>query len=229
MMNNVPERAVGCYRGNAGSLVANDNIRTLATVGWYAYDGRTTGFSLENGDIPGRDMVSLTGLQGPRNTAGPYTRAKMDGVFFGESWLNFAAITDGLSNTVCVGESAPAPDFVKDSQGMDFWQSIVEFQGWGWNPDGLPNPNATATGNTTGPDGPTEHSELLAGGMVRLNAFFLTPNIHGTFIEVAFGSYHPQGANFLNCDGSVRYISNTVGWDLYRTLHSRNSGKVGNL
>ena len=220
--NSIPERAIGCYRGNAGSMVGNDNIRTLWSGGFYSYSGAST---IQPGDIPAAQIVSLTGLQGPRNTAGPYTRARMDGLLYGESWVGLGAIKDGLSNTVAVGESVPAPDFVKDSQGMDFWQSLAEFQGWGWNPDGLPNPDSTATGNTTAPDGPTEHSEVLGGGLVRLNAFFLTPNIHGTFIEVAFGSEHFGGANFTLGDGSVQWLSNTVDWELYRAAHSRNSGK----
>ena len=216
--NNIPNRAVASYRGNAGSMVGNDNVRTLWSGGWYAYDGKTTGFSVANGDIPTSEMVSLSGCQGPRNVNGPWARARrMDGFMYGESWLSISAITDGLSNTVAVGESAPDPEFTKDSQGMDMWHTGVDNQTAGWTP--------WSESNASLLDTPTEWSEVLGSGMVRLNAYFLTPNIHGTFIEVAFGSYHPQGAMFLLGDGAVRFVPNSVDWGVYRAMHSRDGGE----
>jgi len=223
--NNIPNRAVASYRGNAGSNVGNDNVRTLWSGNWYSYSGRTTGLPGVNVANPDpsdlfstRDMVSLSGLQGPRNVNGPWLPARrMDGVLYGESWVNFGTITDGLSNTVAVGESAPDPEFMKDGQAMDFWHTGVESQAAGWAPWSLDNESTI--------DLPTEWSEVLGSGLVRLNAFFLTPNIHGTFIEVAFGSYHPNGATFLLCDGSVRFVQNTIDWGVYRTMHSRDSNE----
>ncbi|MGL4594406.1 MAG: DUF1559 domain-containing protein [Thermoguttaceae bacterium] len=206
--NGIYSRAVACYRGNSGSNVGNDNVRTLWTGGQYSVGGSS---------ILTKDMVSMSGCKGPRKTSGPWTLAEPNGIFAGEKWHNFGAITDGLSNTVAVGESAPAPDFSKDSQGMDMWHTGGN-QWWGWNPSDLNNV-----------DTPTEFSEALGSGMVQLNAFFLTPNIHGTFIEVAFGSYHPQGANFTSCDGSVRFVPNSVDWNVYRAAHSRADGETTSL
>ncbi|MDR0611722.1 MAG: DUF1559 domain-containing protein [Planctomycetaceae bacterium] len=203
--NNIWNRAVSCYRGNAGSNIGNDNVRTLWTGAHYTTDGVVT---------PTSDMVSLSGCQGPRKTAAPWTSGNPNGPFFGEHWLNFAAITDGLSNTVLVGESAPDPDFTKDSQGMDMF-AIGGNQWWNWNPN---DPNTVDT--------PTEFSEGLGSGLIRLNAYFLTPSIHGTFIEVAFGSYHPNGANFTLGDGSVRYVPNTINYHVYRAVHSRNGSET---
>ena len=202
--NNIWHRAVASYRGNAGGNIGNDNVRTLWTGGYYSYSGGTTP------DIPTSEMVSLSGCQGPRKTSGPWPVGRPNGLLYGESWLNFGAVGDGLSNTIAVGESAPDPDFSKDSQGMDMFHTGGN-QWWGWNPS---DPNTVDT--------PTEFSEALGSGMVRLNAYFLTPNIHGTFIEVAFGSYHPIGANFALGDGSVRFVPNTIDWSVYRAVHSRN-------
>jgi prepilin-type N-terminal cleavage/methylation domain-containing protein/prepilin-type processing-associated H-X9-DG protein len=206
--NNIWNRAVSCYRGNAGSNIGNDNVRTLWTGAQYTAGGVTT---------PTSAMVSLSGCQGPRKTTAPWTLGNPNGAFYGEHWLNFSAISDGLSNTIIVGESAPDPDFTKDSQGMDMF-AIGGNQWWGWNPTDL---------NTV--DTPTEFSEGLGSCLIQLNAYFLTPSIHGTFIEVAFGSYHPNGANFTLGDGSVRYVPNTINYDIYRAMGSRNGGEPGSF
>ncbi|MDR1491377.1 MAG: DUF1559 domain-containing protein [Planctomycetaceae bacterium] len=206
--NNIWNRAVACYRANAGSNIGNDNVRTLWTGGNYTVDGVVT---------PTSEMVSLSGCQGPRKTSGPWKYGNPNGLFFGERWLNFGAVSDGLSNTVLVGESAPDPDFTKDSQGMDMF-SVGGNQWWGWDPS---NENTVDT--------PTEFSEGLGSGLIQLNAYFLTPNIHGTFLEVAFGSYHPNVANFTLGDGSVQYVSNTINIQAYRAMHSRNGGETGSF
>jgi prepilin-type processing-associated H-X9-DG protein len=197
--NNIFNRAVACYRGNAGGDVGNDNVRTM----------RPAGYTVGGVTISDADMLSLSGHRGPRKASGA-PQAVPNGLFYGNSWLTFGAVKDGLSNTVAVGESIPAPDFSKDSQGMDFWHTGGN-QWWGWNP-----------GNDTA----TEFSEVLGSGMVQVNAFLRTPNIHGTFLEVAFGSEHPGGANFALADGSVHYFSDSVNWDAYRAAHSRNGGET---
>ncbi len=197
MYNNISNRAIACYRGNAGSDVGNDNVRTM----------RPEGYTVGGVTIPDSEMISLSNCKGPRKASNA-PKAKPNGFLIGDTWHNFGAISDGLSNTVAFGESAPAPDFTKDSQGMDFWHTGGN-QWWGW-------------GVLGDQDTPTEFSEALGSGMVQLNAFFLTPNIHGTFIEVAFGSYHPMGANFTLGDGSVHFVPNSIDIDIYRAIHSRN-------
>lgn len=41
-----------------------------------------------------------------------------------------------------------------------------------------------------------------------------------------FKSCHPGGASFLLCDSSVRFISETISWDVYQRLGARKDGKV---
>jgi prepilin-type N-terminal cleavage/methylation domain-containing protein/prepilin-type processing-associated H-X9-DG protein len=43
--------------------------------------------------------------------------------------------------------------------------------------------------------------------------------------DVSFGSMHPGGANFLFCDGSVRFVSDQVDMSLYLATASRNGGE----
>ncbi|MEM2002131.1 MAG: DUF1559 domain-containing protein [Candidatus Methanomethylicaceae archaeon] len=49
----------------------------------------------------------------------------------------------------------------------------------------------------------------------------LNSRIDSTWNDIAFGSDHPSGANFSLADGSVRFISDTIDFDLYRALSSR--------
>jgi prepilin-type processing-associated H-X9-DG protein len=41
-----------------------------------------------------------------------------------------------------------------------------------------------------------------------------------------FGSWHPGGANFLFCDGSTRFISDTISFTIFDALNTCNGGEV---
>lgn len=134
--------------------------------------------------------------------------AKLNGVLFGCSSIRSGDIVDGMSNTVMFGESY-TDTYVKDSQQMDYWQ-IGSPQSGGWNPGGT---------------GGTEYSEGLGSTAVRINSR-LNPTVHGTLMEISFGSYHVGGAHFTLCDGSVRFISENIDLATYQGLGSRSGGEV---
>ena len=50
--------------------------------------------------------------------------------------------------------------------------------------------------------------------------------LSGVLMEMAFGSYHIGGAQYTLCDGSVRFISENVDLNLYRSLGTRAGGEV---
>jgi len=138
----------------------------------------------------------------------------LDGIFFACSKTRFADVTDGLSNTIFIGESHTDPDFVKDGQGMDFW--II----------GSPQADPCACNGGTGG---TEFSEAVGSTFAPLNAQIKHPGISGQLMELSFGSYHVGGAMMVMGDGSVTFLSDSINQNVYRALGSRNMGEVANL
>lgn len=134
-----------------------------------------------------------------------------DGIFYACSSIGFRDITDGQTTTILVGESMTDPDFVKDGQGMDFWY--------------IGNPQSDPCGCDGGTGG-TEFTENVGTTIARMNARTIEPTMHGTVMEMSFGSWHEGGGFFLMCDGSVRFVNESIDAGLYRGLGSRNGGEV---
>jgi prepilin-type N-terminal cleavage/methylation domain-containing protein/prepilin-type processing-associated H-X9-DG protein len=65
------------------------------------------------------------------------------------------------------------------------------------------------------------------GAMNVLNAINSTPyNGSNNFNDVSFGSQHTGGCNILFGDGSIRYLSDSIDMNTYRSLASRDGGEV---
>lgn len=136
----------------------------------------------------------------------------LDGIFYGDSHVRFVEIIDGTSNTAMFGEMHTDPEYVKDRQGMDYWQI------------GLPQTERWVRGGRGG----TEYSEAIASTYPKINSW-RDPTVHGVLMEIAFGSYHAGGANFCFADGSCRFIADTIDHTVYRGLGSRNGQETANL
>ena len=131
---------------------------------------------------------STFGLKKPGGTD-PYTQAL--GVFYRHSKVAFRDITDGSSNVILVGERAYILNNVKAFAGALF---------------------ATRDANGTGPYNSSSGSasnqgliSIFGGGAAVINA--AATSGQG---RIAYSSNHPGGANFCLCDGSVRFLSETI-------------------
>jgi prepilin-type N-terminal cleavage/methylation domain-containing protein/prepilin-type processing-associated H-X9-DG protein len=116
-----------------------------------------------------------------------------DGVFYINSSVSFASITDGTSNTFLFGER----NRIDPTYDRIYGGSFAGRSGWAW------------ANNLPGFD-------YLFGAVRPLN-WVMPPTLladPGFFYEddrfSTYGSHHTNGANFCLADGSVRFLSNSV-------------------
>lgn len=127
-----------------------------------------------------------------------------NGAFFQNSRMTFSNFSDGLSNSVLIGERrSPGPLNGLITGGDTIWAGVG---------DELPNPTlgvALALGECASP-------------MNTTGTTFPPPPNHLS----AFGSQHVGGSHFLLGDGSVRYISQNINLPTYSNLASISDGNV---
>lgn len=135
-----------------------------------------------------------------------------DGVLFLDSAIRLADITDGASHTLLVGERPPSPDFW-----YGWWYAGVGQQYTG-SLDMLLGARETKAPKIVGqgdyldacPNGPYHFQAGSSGEMC------------DTF---HFWSYHPGGAVFGKCDGSVEFLNYSAD-TILPSLATRSSGEV---
>jgi prepilin-type N-terminal cleavage/methylation domain-containing protein/prepilin-type processing-associated H-X9-DG protein len=148
-------------------------------------------------------------LDSPNNNgAGPL--GQHAGIFYRNSATRIAAITDGTSNTIMVGERSHNLSYVTwVARSIDGWlgkTSPIE----GGTDTFNPSPEECWT-QIMGPAG-------LEGGNRTIN----DPNAH---VE-DYWSMHPGGANMLFADGSVHFLKSSINPISWRALATRAGGEV---
>jgi prepilin-type N-terminal cleavage/methylation domain-containing protein/prepilin-type processing-associated H-X9-DG protein len=129
-----------------------------------------------------------------------------DGVMYYNSSVRISMITDGTSNTILAGERYSFDPDVQDTD-LAYWR------GWAW------------TNENSGGD-------VLADSLFPINATYKEIKAAGFTVDrrkCVFGSGHTgNGANFVLCDGSVRFISRPQvdHDDIMRLLCKINDGEV---
>ncbi|QVL34940.1 DUF1559 domain-containing protein [Telmatocola sphagniphila] len=170
------------------------------------------------------------------------------GVFDVNTSTRLTDITDGTSNTFAMGEGAGGnpkygirrwyPD-TTPAQGLFPGQSSNIDQSWS------SGPMATVTLNTIGylggaclgvtaerggnsdPWNEPMNNPLVLPALSFHNGCINSGTAPGTYdIISGFRSVHPNGCNFLFCDGSVRFMVQTINPDTYRALSTMAAGEV---
>jgi prepilin-type N-terminal cleavage/methylation domain-containing protein/prepilin-type processing-associated H-X9-DG protein len=161
-------------------------------------------------------LSSYGGNAGKRSvhTGGPPTfpRITRDGIFFIDSYIRLADVTDGTSNTFLFGERYHYdPEF--DRRRPLVWPDATPVGGWGrWGYVANAGTMFQVTLHTAAPI----NYRVPSGGD------FSTLENRGC----AFGSGHPDGANFAFADGSVRFLSDSTPLQMLQALSTRASGEI---
>jgi prepilin-type N-terminal cleavage/methylation domain-containing protein/prepilin-type processing-associated H-X9-DG protein len=154
-------------------------------------------------DVAGSNYVGVFGIGEPGVNG--------EGVFYRGSFVRLASITDGLSQTICVGERS---ENLNINRGMATWAGAVPGANL-WSC--APNPFDTDGGTCVREDG----SGMILGH---------TGEGHGPGDPMGdvnqFCSRHGKGCFFLYCDGHVRYLRNEMNYKVYVALSTRNRGEV---
>jgi prepilin-type processing-associated H-X9-DG protein len=133
-----------------------------------------------------------------------------DGIFYINSTVRIADISDGTSNTILFGERMRKDPTYDRIYGPGTFDGR---SGWAW-------------ANTLG------GFDYLFGAAVPIN-WVMPPSLNadpGFVYEDlrfnAFGSFHTNGANFCFADGSVKFLSDNVPQTILQLLCVRNDGQV---
>ena len=148
-----------------------------------------------------------SGIMVPIGNAGtkawPVSSASLNGVLYYNSSVRILEITDGTSNTLLAGERYSKDPVLPDAQ-------LSDWRGWAWT-------NYNSGGDHLGDTSwPMNSPAATIGTDPRKNNF---------------GSGHSGGANFVLCDGSVRFMSlgSVSGIVNYQRLSVINDGQVTTL
>jgi prepilin-type N-terminal cleavage/methylation domain-containing protein/prepilin-type processing-associated H-X9-DG protein len=173
---------------------------------------------------------------------GPFANT---GVIFYNSRTPLAAVTDGTSNTFLIGEiswngyggyqnwtrgttpnDGSVPYFpVGSLEGAALTSVKGMAEKWAINAGKKLEPLAQITQEYWNESTQTLTSVSLIAGSGVDTATYMSAG-HGVS---GFGSNHSGGANFVFCDGSVRFVSETVSTSILMSLASRDGGETTTL
>jgi prepilin-type N-terminal cleavage/methylation domain-containing protein/prepilin-type processing-associated H-X9-DG protein len=182
-------------------LMSTWGLENLAKGSYAANFGADTYMSFLN--------TSLAGAFGPVTTI---TKFPIENRFGFGKGVRFADITDGLTNTLLLSETA-AIDDPQDGRGTWIWP------GMGGN---------TFTART-GPNSPTNDvipACPLAWPPLEPPLLRCSRNRSNGNMWAAARSFHTSGVNAAMADGSVRFVRDSIAINVWRSLATRAGGEV---
>lgn len=152
------------------------------------------------------------------------------GVFFIDSQMNLGGVVDGTSNTAAFSEQILGTGEVDSTLGAVLNTNRAK-QGMVWLLGSVLSDSGCSDSSKPVTFG---RGDRWADGAISQSGYnhYYPPNYKqpdcysrvGTW--KAARSYHPVGINVLMCDGSVRFVSNSIGIIPWRAISTRNGGEV---
>ena len=203
--------------GNPIATVAHGNY--IGCNGWvecFSNAGGNYQPTSDGGGAEDGDGSASTGSQ-------TGTGQKGNGLFYRNSRNKATDVTDGLSNTIVVGERCAAHSPTTWTGAVTGGRCPAWMASTPWTAPYTPPSQAPDTGNGTAYDN-ADYDEALVLG--HGNASHL-PNADNPFFDPdTFWSMHAGGANFLFGDGSVHFLTSTINADAYQWLCTIAGGEV---
>ncbi len=136
-----------------------------------------------------------------------------NGVLYRNSRVGFSDVIDGSSSTLMFGERS---------------RNVANATWVGVLPEGVDDYARMCT-NPSWPQASCGHASSMVLGctgpdQIGLN-YVITPNSKLAAFD-AFWSLHPGGANFAFCDGSVRFLKETIDPGVFAAMATRASGEI---
>jgi prepilin-type N-terminal cleavage/methylation domain-containing protein len=132
---------------------------------------------------------------------------QLDGAFYTNSRTRHASFTDGLSNTILIGECL----FLPGVTGPDYNGNIQIIDHWCIGSPGM---------------APNEMSEALGSTAIKINQFKLHPNTFIENIELGYSSRHPGIIQSVFADGHIQVISDSIDVKTWSAAGTRSGGEV---
>jgi prepilin-type N-terminal cleavage/methylation domain-containing protein/prepilin-type processing-associated H-X9-DG protein len=193
-------------------VVAHGNY--IGCNGWVECFGNAGGNYNPSSDGGGAEDGD--GANAPTGLAG-------DGLFYRNSRNRIANITDGLSNTVIVGERCGAHSPTTWTGAVTGGRCPAWMATQPWTIPYTPPGSAPNTGNGTAYDN-ADYDEALVLGHGNLTHL---PNADNPFFDPdTFWSMHIGGANFLFGDGSVHFLSSGINPPTYQGMMTIAGGEL---
>ncbi len=216
----VPNPALGTVNKQ---VICPSEPRNLLVV----YENFGTTAAPLNTPIAFTEYLGVDGIRGDDETptTTPWqapTAADKSGILVDSQWqmkrkVNFASVTDGVSNTLAVGERPPSVDLFSG-----WWFAGSGFDGSGVGDISLGARevvyNTHITGNITSSTGTPIPCDPNKIG-------FVPGSINDNCDQGHFFSWHPGGGNWLWGDGSAKFLQYSAN-DILPQLCTRNGGEV---
>jgi prepilin-type N-terminal cleavage/methylation domain-containing protein len=153
-------------------------------------------------------MTSYNGVVG--KSSEPNDNNEWDGVFGRTLGVRLMQVQDGASNTLLVGERPPSPN-----------------EYWGWWASNIADTSLWAVTSTPAAlDLPPDSNNDGTGTPCPDRTYFSDGNLSDFCHTNHFWSFHHSGANWLLCDGSVRFFNYSAGITVIPPMASIDGGEV---